>query len=133
MRFRIVLGCAVVLALACPNPATAAVAVTVPGSFVAGFATPAVVASQGEAITYANADIAPHNFIALDVFLAKKAAKKTQWCSAYDKGKCPIFWSDTIGAGATTDVRGVENLEAGATYTFFCSVHPNMKGTLIIR
>ncbi len=133
MRLRLLFASVTILALASPAPASAAVAATVPGSFVAGFATPVVIAAQGEAITYTNADVARHNVIALDVFLSKKLAKKTEWCSGYDKGKCPIFWSDTIGAGASTDVRGLENLESGKRYAFFCSVHPNMTGTLIIQ
>lgn len=119
--------------LAFTIPAQAAVAATGPAAFVAGFATPVVVIAEGEGITYVNADIARHNFIADGVYLRKKAAKKTEWCSAYEKGKCPLFWSDTITAGETTEVRGLERVSAGTQYPFFCSVHPNMKGTLIVR
>lgn len=114
-------------------PAHAAVAAAVPGSFAAGFATPVVVTAPGEAITFANADPAPHNFVADGVYLSKKDAKKTRWCSAFTAKTCPLFWSPTIAAGETTEVEGVERLEAGQQYPFFCSVHPGMKGTLVVR
>ena len=114
-------------------PASAAVAVSGPAGFAAGYLTPVVVTAPGEAITYANFDVAPHNFVASDAFLTKKVAKKAKWCSAYDKGKCPAFWSQTINAGETTEVEGVDFLESGAQYEFICTLHPNMKGTLVVR
>lgn len=115
------------------SPASAAVAVAGPGGFAAGYVTPVVVTAPGEAITFANFDAAPHNFVASDAFLSKKAAKKAKWCSGYLKGKCPLFWSSTITAGETTEVEGVDFLESGAQYEFFCSLHPNMAGTLVVR
>ena len=119
--------------LATPGPANAAVAVTGPGGFVTGFIPPVVVVAPGEAITYANADIAPHNFIAYEAYMNKKQAKKAPWCSGYERGKCPLFWSQTITAGQTTEVLGTENLVSGKQYAFYCSLHPGMKGTLIVR
>ncbi len=116
-----------------PGAARAAVAVTGPGGFVAGFVPPVVVIAPGEDITYANADIAPHNFIAYEAYMTKKQAKKAPWCSGYDKGKCPLFWSQTITAGQQTQVLGTENVVSGKQYAFYCSLHPGMKGTLIVR
>jgi plastocyanin len=121
------------VALLAPTQAQAAVAVTGPGGFVAGYVPPIVVIEPGEGVTYANADIAPHNFVALESFMTKKQAKKAKWCSGYDKGKCPLFWSQTISAGNTTDVLGLENLKSGESHAFYCSLHPGMKGTLIVR
>ena len=115
------------------TPAQAAVAVTGPGGFVAGFVPPVVVIAPGEEITYANADIAPHNFVAYEAYMTRKQAKKAPWCSGYDKGKCPLFWSDTITLGQQTQVLGTENVESGETYAFYCSIHPGMKGTLVVR
>lgn len=123
-------ACVVILGA---QPARAAVAVTGPGGFVAGFVPPVVVVAPGEGITYANADIAPHNFMAYEAYMTKKQAKKSPWCSAYDRGRCPLFWSDTITAGQTTEVLGLENVQSGEQYTFYCSLHPGMKGTLIVR
>src|SRR3712207_4694035 len=121
------------LVLAAPAPAHAAVAVAVPGSFAAGFATPVVVTAPGEAITFVNADPAPHNFVADGVYLSKKDAKKARWCSAYTVKSCPLFWSPTVAAGETTEVEGVDGLVSGQQYPFFCSLHPGMKGTLVVR
>ena len=130
---KLMLQLALCFALLAPTQAQAAVAVTGPGGFVAGFLPPIVVVAPGEGITYANADIAPHNFIAQDSFMTKKQAKKGKWCSGYDKGKCPLFWSETISVGKTTEVLGLENLKSGETHAFYCSLHPGMKGTLIVR
>src|SRR5918997_3517019 len=104
------------LVLAAPAPAHAAVAAAVPGSFAAGFATPVVVTAPGEAITFANDDPAPHNFVADGVYLPKKEAKKAKWCSAFTAKTCPLFWSPTIAAAETTAVEGVDGLESGQQY-----------------
>ncbi|HYP22278.1 MAG TPA: plastocyanin/azurin family copper-binding protein [Actinomycetota bacterium] len=121
------------LVLAASAPAHAAVAAAVPGSFAAGFATPVVVAAQGEGITFVNADPAPHNFVADGVYLSKKEAKKARWCTSFSAKSCPLFWSPTVAAGETTEVEGLERLETGQQYPFFCSLHPGMKGTLVVR
>ena len=120
------------LALAAATPAHAAVAAAAPGGFVTGFATPVVAAAQGEAITFVNGDVAPHNFVADGVYLSKKDAKKSRWCTAFTAKTCPLFWSATVTAGEQADVEGVERLESGTEYPFFCTVHPGMKGTLVI-
>ena len=133
-RVRISVTAAVAaLSLALAAPAHAAVAAAAPGGFLAGFATPVVTAAQGEAVSFVNGDVAPHNFVADGVYLSKKAAKKARWCTAYTTKNCPLFWSATVTAGETADVEGVEGLEAGKQYPFFCTVHPGMKGTLVIR
>ncbi len=134
MRKILLLTAAVVLVAAAASPAhAAAVVVTGPGGFVAGYAPPVVVIAPGEPITYANADIAPHNFVAYEAYMNKKQAKKAPWCSGYDRGKCPLFWSQTITAGQSTEVLGLENVRSGKQYTFYCSIHPGMKGTLVVR
>lgn len=133
VKSSLVAAASAALVLAASSPAGAAVAAAVPGSFAAGFATPVVVTAPGEAITFANADPAPHNFVADGVYLSKKDAKKAKWCSAFTAKTCPVFWSPTIAAGETTEVEGVDLLESGKQYPFFCSVHPGMKGTLVVR
>lgn len=131
---RLVVGfLAACLVSAFAAPAHAAVAAAGPGGFAAGFITPVVVVGPGEELTFANADVAPHNVTAVDAFLSKKDAKKSKWCSAFDKGKCPLFWSPTITAGEQTSVEGLDKLSPGKQYAFICTLHPNMKGTLIAR
>ena len=133
MRRTIVGLAAASLLAALAVPAHAAVAAAGPGGFAAGFATPVIVVAKGEALTFVNGDVAPHNVTAFDAFLSKKDAKKAKWCSAFDKGKCPLFWSPTITAGEQTTVEGLDRIETGKQYTFICTLHPNMKGTLIAR
>jgi plastocyanin len=111
--------------------ADAAIAASGPAGFVGGFATRVVAIQEGEGVTFYNFDIAPHNFVADGAYLSKKAAKKAKWCSAFD-GKCPLFWSPQITAGESTGVEGVDALKSGDQFGFYCTVHPNMKGTLVV-
>ena len=83
-------------------------------------------------MTLINGDAAPHNFIASDDFIPKKKAKKVEWCANYEKGKCPLFWSETIAAGEQTDVLGLERVESGKQYAFVCTLHAAMRGTLVV-
>lgn len=126
----LLLGAATVLALAAP--AGAVVAAAAPGSFQTTYATPVVVTTVGGTVTFVNSDIQPHDVVAFEHYLPKKKAKKFEWCTKFPKTKCPIFWSEVISAGGTASVQGLENVEAGQQYTFFCSVHPRMQGTLVV-
>ena len=115
-------------------PVHARVAVAGPGAYAGGFATPVVVTSVGGPVSFYSSDVAPHNFVAFDAFLKKKQAKKSEWCTSFTAGKCPLFWSPTIVFGEQTEVLGLERVKAGKQYTFFCSIHPNaMRGTLIVN
>ena len=78
------------------------------------FAPGDVTISQGDTLTFANADIAPHNVVA-------DAATRTG----------PLFTSKTVTAGQQAQVIGADKL-APSTYTFHCSVHPQMRGTLTV-
>lgn len=127
------LSAGLTLALGIVTPVSAAEVVTAPGGFLAGYVPPVVVIAEGEGINYTNADVAQHNFVAADAFLKKKAAKKADWCSGFDKGRCPLFWSPTIATGEATEVSGLERLRAGDQFEFLCTLHPNMTGTLIVR
>ena len=114
-------------------PASAGEVVTGPGAFQAGFLPPVVVITPGEKLTYSNFDIAGHNFVASDAFLSRKAAKKAKWCSGFGRGKCPLFWSPTIGTNQSTKVLGLKAVKSGSQYGFLCTLHPNMKGTLLVQ
>lgn len=113
-------------------PAGAWVAAAGPGGFAAGFATPVVVTTVGGTVTFVNGDVASHNFTAAEDYVPKKRAKKTEWCASYPKGKCPLFWTPTITGGQQTDVQGLDLVKSGQTYAFMCSIHPNMRGTLVV-
>jgi len=103
-----------------------------PGGPFVGYTVPAIVVAQGDNLTYINMDAFPHDVI------ARHSGPETDWCLAAGiKDKlpgvqgCPLFWSSLIGITQQTPVLGLENIEPGATYTFFCSIHANMEGTLV--
>ncbi len=127
---RSALGAGLIVVLSA-TPAGARVAAAGPGAFATGFATPVVVTTVGGTVTFFNSDIASHNFTAAEDFVPKKRAKKAEWCASYAKGKCPLFWTSTIAAGQQTDVLGLDLVKSGETYAFSCSIHPNMRGTLV--
>ncbi len=88
-----------------------------PGAQSAGYATPAVVTFAGGTLSFTNLDIVQHDV------------------TADDKGPDgrPLFQSKLIGLGETANVEGVQNLKPGQTYSFHCSLHPGMHGTLIVH
>ena len=98
-----------------------------------GYATPVMVIEPGGELSYTNLDIVQHDVVhdvATDGFANKK---KDKWCRAFEKGACPLFWSARAGLGEDVAVERLKNLKAGEIYTFFCTLHPGMKGRLIIR
>jgi polyvinyl alcohol dehydrogenase (cytochrome) len=98
-----------------------------------GYLTPLVVVQKGGSLTYANFDVVRHNVVQ-DVAADHKAlklsvARKTTWCRQFKRGKCPLFWSKLIGVTQQTPVLGVSRLRPGQ-YSFYCTLHPGMKGQL---
>jgi polyvinyl alcohol dehydrogenase (cytochrome) len=93
-----------------PAPAGASV-VAGPGAASMGYATPAMITQVGGPLNFTNLDIVQHDVVS-------------------DDG---LFRSDLIGLGQTTPIEGLENVQAGRTYGFFCSIHPGMRGQLIVR
>jgi plastocyanin len=142
MKNRYLLPLAMIGALALPTTAQAVgtpVIVTGPGAYVTGYTHPVAVASPGDEITYVNADIQPHDVVAVQF-----GPDTASYCDddvdpftagvqrRFEIGQCPIFWSALITVGKTTPVLGLENISGGGTiYDFFCSIHGNMKGKLV--
>jgi plastocyanin len=89
-----------------------------PQQFVAGplaafygkYVTATVVMFQGATGVFRNFDVAPHDVTS----------------------NAGLFGSATVGLAKTTPIFGLETLSPGK-YGFFCRIHPNMKGTLIVR
>jgi plastocyanin len=86
-----------------------------PGAASTSYLTPSVTMDQGEALTFYSFDAQAHDVTAKD-----KGAD----------GK-PLFMTPLIGAGDEAMVEGSQYLTAGS-YDFFCSIHPNMEGTLTV-
>jgi plastocyanin len=98
-----------------------------------GYATPVMTVQAGGELSYANFDIVQHDVVH-DVEVDGVAnKKKDKWCKAYKKkGTCPLFWSPQASLGETVTVLGLKNLEPGGAYSFFCTLHPGMKGKLVV-
>jgi plastocyanin len=93
-------------------PAVGTTIATGPGGASYGYLTPAMVTQVGGPVNYTNGDIARHDVVSSEPGLFRSALAST---------------------GQTVPVEGLENVESGKTYEFFCSLHPNMKGQLIVR
>jgi plastocyanin len=104
--------------------AVAALSLTVPGALGDAqvtavvrdqFGTSTYTIDQGQSVSFANNDIDSHNVTA----------------TAPGADGSPLFASATIGTGQTAAVSGTRYLTSGS-YSFYCTVHPSMKATLVV-
>jgi hypothetical protein len=103
-----------------------------PQAQFAGYATKLMVASKSYGkVLYTNLDVVRHDVIQDPRTDGVASKGKDPWCKRF-KGKCPVFWTPLLGLGETTDLQGLKNTEAGKTYTFYCSLHPGMRGSLAV-
>jgi len=79
-----------------------------PGAVVTTYATPVVTIQHGQALSFTNLDVPQHD--------------------VQGNG----FGSPLISTGQSTPVTGVDKLPPGS-YSFTCSLHRNMTGTLIVQ
>ncbi|MEA2350218.1 MAG: hypothetical protein QOG41_2474 [Thermoleophilaceae bacterium] len=88
-----------------------------PGAASTGYATPLMTASKGGSLSFVNLDVVQHDVV------------------AKQKGPdgLPLFRSRLIGLGESAPVEGLDRVQSGTTYDFYCSVHPGMKGQLAVR
>lgn len=110
---------------AAPVPGTPVVAL--PGAWTTNYANPIAVVAEGARLDHVNLDLMRHNVVASD---ASRPADRP-WCAFY-AGACPLFWSATVGTGAVTPVVGLEDAEPLRPYEFYCTLHHNMVGQLIV-
>jgi polyvinyl alcohol dehydrogenase (cytochrome) len=91
--------------------------VAVPGSTYTTYATPVMVTQPGGPLSFMNFDLPQHDVV------------------ADDKGPDgrPLFQSKLSGLGEVAPIEGLERVKSGNTYGFFCSLHPGMRGSLIVR
>ena len=92
-----------------------------PGGFVSvgNYYTPVVVIERGQPISFSNYDIEPHNVVA-----TRRTGKGGR--------RRPLFASKVIDFRQSTPVLGVTKLAPG-TYQFLCTLHPWMRGTLVVE
>jgi plastocyanin len=91
--------------------------VTAPGATSTGYATPVMATQKGGPLSYVNLDAVQH-----DVASDAKAPD----------GR-PLFSSKLSGLGEISPVEGLDRVESGQSYGFYCSIHPGMRGTLLVR
>jgi plastocyanin len=87
-----------------------------PGAASTGYATPAVIAFSGGGLDFTNLDVVQHDVTA----------------DQHGPDGRPLFQSKLIGLGEAAPVAGVQKLPPGS-YGFFCTVHPGMRGTLVVQ
>ena len=120
------------LLVAIASPAHAVVAAAVPGSFTAGYATRVVVTRVGGPVTFMNGDVATHTDTS-KAYLPKKVARKTKRCGQFSPTRCPLFTSGPVGDGMQGPVAGLKAVKSGKQYEFYCQIHTNMRGTLVVQ
>lgn len=145
---RLIVSTAALASLAFVSPANAAgtpVIVSGPGSTQSTYTQPVAFAQQGDAITYVNADIATHDVTSFEMGPAT-AAHCVEDFDPFTPGtqerfppgpngesRCPLIYSELIGAARTTPVRGLENVGTAARIIdFYCSIHRGMTGKLVV-
>ena len=91
--------------------------VAVPGSTYTTYATPVMTTQPGGPLSFMNFDLPQHDVV------------------ADDKGPDgrPLFQSKLSGLGEIAPIEGLDRVKSGQTYGFFCSLHPGMRGSLIVR
>ena len=115
------------------GPSAESTIVSLPQGQSYGYATPYMLVQKGGKLQYANFDLVRHNVVQ-DVTTDHKSltSGKAKWCRQFKRGKCPLFYSGLIGLSQSEEVLGVSALKPG-TYSFFCTLHPGMKGKLVVQ
>ena len=108
-------------------PPVPSLAVAGPQAPTVGFATQTVVMVTGQGLTFANGDTTGH-----DITSKLTKPMKLKFGKKYYTIQVPLFRSESLSAGATGPVVGVESLKPG-TYQFYCSLHTSMTGSLIVQ
>jgi polyvinyl alcohol dehydrogenase (cytochrome) len=88
-----------------------------PGAASTGYATPAATTTKGGSLSFVNLDTVQHNVVS----------------KVKGPDGLPLFRTPLIGLGESAPVKGLDRVKSGTTYDFFCTVHPGMRGQLIVR
>jgi outer membrane protein assembly factor BamB/plastocyanin len=82
-----------------------------------GYATPTMVTRVGGPLSFLNLDLVQHDVVA----------------ERLGPDGRPLFRSALVDFGESAPVNGLDRVQAGQTYGFFCSLHPGMRGNLVVR
>jgi polyvinyl alcohol dehydrogenase (cytochrome) len=99
-----------------PGPAPGTAILAGPGAASTTYATPVMVTQVGGPVSFSNFDLPQH-----DVVSDARTATG------------PLFSSPRSGIGEVVPVQGLQRVQSGRQYGFYCSLHPGMRGTLIVR
>ena len=100
-----------------PVPAPGTAIVAGPGAASTTYATPVMVTQVGGPVSFTNADLPQHDVVS----------------DALAPDGQPLFRSRLSGIGEVVPVEGLDRVQSGQQYGFFCSIHPGMRGTLFVR
>ena len=118
----------------------ATVAAAGPQAKFYGYLTPVVVVQKGDSLTFSSFDLEQHDFVQDTQTDGFGGSPKMPWCKKvvqhhgdHEHGEeCPVFWTKLIGLGQSTDVKGIDQVKPGTVYSFLCTIHPGMKGKLVV-
>jgi plastocyanin len=91
-------------------PAAGNTVIAGPGAVVTTYATPTVTIQHGQSLNFTNLDVPQHDV----------------------QSNTGSFGSALISTGQSGPVTGVDKLVPGS-YSFYCSLHRNMTGTLVVN
>ena len=91
--------------------------VAAPGSAQTTYATPVMLTQVGGPLSFVNLDAVQHDVVAEETL---------------PNGR-PLFSTPLISLGESAPVDGLENVKAGTTYGFYCSIHRGMRGSLVVQ
>ena len=88
-----------------------------PGATSTGYATPVMATQKGGPLSFVNLDPVQHDVVSVQ---------------RGPDGR-PLFASKLSGLGEVSPVKGLDRVNSGQTYPFICSIHPGMRGSLVVR
>jgi plastocyanin len=109
------------------------------------YAADTLVVLKSHSLRYVNLDTEWHDVVARD---ATRPNRSAPWCKYYpvdpdhpNVQTCPLFWTalkppggsdpqSVVARKSDAIVQGLQDAKVGSTYTFYCSIHPWMVGTI---
>jgi plastocyanin len=102
-----------------------------PGAKYYSYLTPLLLVQKGGSLTFTNIDLERHNVVQDVRVDGVHGSSNRAWCRRFPSSPCPVFYSRLIGLAQSVKVKGLRALKPGRVYTFYCTIHPGMKGKLV--